>query len=756
MRLPFLWIALAVTTGSVLSFIVAVHPVFLWIAATLTIPVLGGLRGRKGFLPVFIFTAAILSWIYADFRYRVPSDGIETQAGEGGEKVSLKGSVVSVPEVQTSGGQERLSFVLAASYLYRGKAGALEGKKARGRVLVFLSQPEFFPECGDTVRLRGQLQKPSAALNPGNFDFRNYLGRRNIRAVLRARGYSGVRILRKGEGMLPLRKLGQIRDFFRRRLEGIFPPGQACFFKALILGDRKGIPAEWTDDFLRTGTSHLLAISGLNITMAVGSLYVLLVASGLSQKPAACLGLLGTWAYVFIAGAEVPVMRAGWMAGTAFFSLLVEREKNPFNTFFLAYVLVWLSEPQCLATVSFQLTFLSVLALMVCFCGRDGTLRWFEVFSQTIGALMGTFPLVAYHFNLFAPAGIFSNLLAIPLFHLGLLSAFMALALSAVPFFGPAAAAIAGFWLHLGLEWIRFLAKFGWGYFYLPTPPAWQMALYYLLLVAVVFPGMIKFPVSPVFRKILGAAFCVTACSFFVFRPPSGFCLTQLASGRNGILHLTLDDGRQWLIGRGNSFSGESVRRVAAPYLRFKGIRHLDGVILTEWHSKNRGFFEDLRRHFRVDRIWMPEPARGGDPVRRVIVSGRDFEMAMLSAGGGRAVLSMTYRGRGLAVFPSLDRRTLGMTGYFGKKAGASDVLILPYTTQFRGEDFEVLRSQMAPRVTILPVAGTRAKTELLRTKTPCLEAAKTGALMIRPVFERDRFLSWEVTSFLSGVLGYF
>ncbi len=288
MTLPFFWLSLGTSAGILFA---RAYPFFehgvrgafgfgilcLWFA-----------RGRKIFLPFLIFAAAVLGYLYASTQNARPSHAVENFASspESGEAfvrqrwITLKGLVETLPEIKKTGRKVNVSFVLSSKSLRNyGKENP-----ASGKVQVFMGQPQTIPDVGDLVELRGILKKPLPKLNPGSFDYGYYLSQSGIYSIFTGYGKNCIQVQAKGQSHFLVRWISKLRKRIVAILDSRFPPDEAALFKAMILGLRKGISTDLRSEYFKTGTSHLLAISGLNVALVAGSIYLFVIAFGFNQN----------------------------------------------------------------------------------------------------------------------------------------------------------------------------------------------------------------------------------------------------------------------------------------------------------------------------------------------------------------------------------------------------------------------------------------------------------------------------------------
>jgi competence protein ComEC len=238
-----------------------------------------------------------------------------------------------------------------------------------------------------------------------------------------------------------------VRDAIRERIEAALPDDLAGFSAALIIGERSGVPAETQTALQISGLAHILAISGLHMSLMAGSVFWLLRAGlalvpGLAlnypiKKWAACGTLVAGFGYLMISGWGVATQRAYVMLAVMCLAVLLDRPAFTMRNLAIAGIIVVLARPETVFTASFQMSFMAVMGLIAFYeavsAWRREALRdvwpqslagriamWiglsiFAMAATTIVASVFTSLPAAYHFNRVAPYSLLANLLALPI-----------------------------------------------------------------------------------------------------------------------------------------------------------------------------------------------------------------------------------------------------------------------------------------------------------------------------------------------------
>jgi competence protein ComEC len=309
---------------------------------------------------------------------------------------------------------------------------------ARVRLTVRAMDPPFLP--GQRVKVRARLQPPSGAPFPGGFDFAERAFFEQLGGVGFAYGHPEVV---GGVASGGSRSVATLRFAIASRAETVIGGAEGAVAAALLTGLRASIPQEVWRDMQVAGLAHLLAISGLHMTLVAGTVFVAcrlllslwpaLALRVVPKKPAACVALLAAFAYLMLAGATVPTQRAFMMAGVALVAILFDR--NPLSLRLLAYaaLAVLLMMPESLLGPSFQMSFAAVVGLIAFYEAmrqrrrqqapeddpfrlRNVAVLYFTgILLTTLIASVATTPFAAYHFQRIATYGALANLVAVPM-----------------------------------------------------------------------------------------------------------------------------------------------------------------------------------------------------------------------------------------------------------------------------------------------------------------------------------------------------
>lgn len=612
---------------------VPLPPLFLSLVVLLSLLFYLNKKIRPLFIPILLVTVAFLGFLHSAnlANQSLQKTHIFTKITQEEDAV-LIGTLVSMPVFDG----EKSSVIIKSRHLRLQHEDYFS--KVQG--LVQLGMKDVWPSSllpGDELIIRTRLNRPYRFGNPGGFDYPAFLDAKNIKIIGRIGSTVHIHVLDQHSSWLhTLRYFPErLRLSLKERINTTFPAPQAGMYRALLIGDRSGLNKKQLESFKAAGVFHILAISGLHLSLVATALFVIFYwlakRSQYLMLRISCkkLALLATipplCGYALLAGAQIPVLRSLIMVLVFILSFCVQRQRSAFTTLSCAAFLILLLNPKTLFTASFQLSFIAVASLILIqpkliaiLQTKDSQrsnilhhffrriIRWITAaLLVSLAATIGTAPLLVHSFNRISTVGPLANLVIEPLLCLWSLP----LGLISVPmsFVSPS---LAEWLLQIGVLGITlamaitdFLAGLSFSTLWLPTPSLFLIFLYYLTLVFCY--------VSFSYQKSL--LLFIGICGLFIFPPLSFFEryskeseLSFLDVGQGSSTLVSFPGGKKVLIDGGGSSSkkfnvGESV---IAPYLWYKGITHLDAVIITHPDSDHFNGIPFILRRFKPDTLW--------------------------------------------------------------------------------------------------------------------------------------------------------
>lgn len=340
-----------------------------------------------------------------------------------GRDVALQGVVSAYPDQRDT---YTALTVAVESLTIEGRIVAQSQKPALplGTVLVRASPFEDW-RYGDRLLVLGRLELPPES---EDFSYRAYLARKEILAYLPR---AEVTLLDRHRGNFFYRTVYEFRQRCLSALLKAFPEPQASLLAGILLGIESGIPTKVRQSFIDSGTMHIVAISGFNITLLAGLFMAILTrALGRWRGTVVSIGFIGV--YVVLVGANASVVRAGIMGVLSLFAAQIGRRQSGINSLVFVAALMALFEPDILWDVSFQLSFAATLGLVLYasplnewavrqltrLMQAETAQRTGNLLSEwalfTLAAQLTTLPILLYHFRHLSLIAFLVNPLILP------------------------------------------------------------------------------------------------------------------------------------------------------------------------------------------------------------------------------------------------------------------------------------------------------------------------------------------------------
>ena len=333
--------------------------------------------------------------------------------------VKIQGMVSTEPEIENL----TSTFSLSAEIVYEsGKE-----KEISGKTMVRTSRyPEY--HYGDILRIAGKLESPEQF---PEFDYRRYLASQGIYSTI---NYPQIEVVETGKGNAFRSWIYRFRNSLSTSLARSLPEPQCSLAQGILLGQRGNISSDLNQMFTRTGTAHLLAISGLHLSIITGILVTIgTLAFGKRYYIYIWFALLVIWLYAFLTGLRPPIVRGTIMGSMFLFAELLGRQRNAATALaFAAAIMIGLN-PLILWDAGFQLSFLAMTGLVIIYprlrdkykesitvaSTRSNTMlliyaATFDCLAITMTAILMTLPVIAYHFGIISVTGLPATFFALP------------------------------------------------------------------------------------------------------------------------------------------------------------------------------------------------------------------------------------------------------------------------------------------------------------------------------------------------------
>jgi len=508
---------------------------------------------------------------------------------------------------------------------------------------------------GSILRFKARFKRPVDYRNGGGFSWRRYLATRDIGAIASLSGPEWLIVKTPTNPNL----LNSMRERLDESIATTKNKDAAGILRALVTGQRDTLGNDVRESFQGAGLAHLLAISGLHVGYI--ALFIFLIARFVAgrwtrlllrvpvQKIAAAFTLPCLWGFILMVGAPISAVRAGIMLSVYLVGILLSRRQNLVVTLAIAALIIVAIDPLSVFEISFQLSFVSVLAIiliaprLLSFATPwfSEHVEWYhrmlwrvcQLAAVTFAATVGSAPLVAYHFNVVTGVGLLANLIAVP--WMGVVVMPLTMLASVVTFISswlaeailwPAAA-----WsVDLMLISARLLSSITSSSLIRVAPSVLELFLIYAAMIVMVFWSRI-----PRRRLVLLAAVVPLAVNvgWWQVRPfvSDKLEVTMLDVGQGESILVRFPGGVSWLVdGGGKQGSAFDVgKNVVVPALLKRGVHSVDKLVLTHPHHDHYKGLAAVADHFGPDMIW----TNGFEPPDEEQGEWQEFENRLQAAG---------------------------------------------------------------------------------------------------------------------------
>ncbi len=515
-----------------------------------------------------------------------------------GKDLVVDGRVIGIP--QTFGHDIRFGFTIDR---IDGFADRSIPRKVR---LSWYSAPVEL-KAGDRWHFQVRMKQPHGNLNPGGFDYEEWLYLHGYRATGYVRPSSANRRLDNlGSGL----SIDRIRQTIAARLSEIFQASPVRgIIQALVIGEQHGITIGQWEVFRTTGTSHLVAISGLHIGLVAGfALWItqwIWLRMGTPRLSAPSLGagcaIIGAFIYAAFAGFSLPTQRALIMIGLVMGGILLRRKLNPGHTLAAALLLIVLSDPTSVLSPGLWLSFSAVALIAYILTGTIGQCgQWAATQKIHLVSAIGLAPLLLLYFQQFSLIAPLANLIAVPVISLlvvpaGLVGSVMMLVFPAA---GIAILKFGVFVLEILWYFLEWLAEFPFA--------QWTGAQPSIAIFCTAIAGLLLlFAPRGIPARWLAVPMILPIIFSPADHPDSGnFRFTLLDVGQ-GLAAVVETANHTLVFDTGARFSErlDMGSAVVAPFLKSRSIHAIDRLVVSHADNDHLGGARSLNELFRIDRV---------------------------------------------------------------------------------------------------------------------------------------------------------
>lgn len=491
---------------------------------------------------------------------------------------------------------------------------SFNGKRLANKIIIEVEAKdwkygEWKCQRGDTIYAEGVLGSTPAPTNLGQFDTALYYKSLGYCYYVKSAGLVSVQ---PGHNFL-IRALENIKSGLKSVYQVCCLKEDAGVYEAMVLGDKSDMDKTISDLFSAGGIGHILAISGLHISIIGMGLYKLLRKSGAPYPVAAAVSGALVILYGIMTGNTVSAMRAIIMFTCAIYAQVIGRTYDILSAVSLSAILILIGNPYMVFNAGFLMSFLAVAGIAAVSGGFAN--KKFRSLTGSLSIQLATLPVILWFYYETPVYSVFLNLLVIPLMTFIMISALFT---GAAGYFYVAAgnfcAGLGHYILTVFQYACRLILSLPHSTYVAGRPELWQIAVYYVLLVifscrkhigaAIHHLGnrCVKVQQEKYFaERIVSMSWTlliIPALFILLVRPKTCLEINFLDVGQGDAIYISIPGGGDVFIDGGSSSQDDVYEKVIEPFLKCKGVRKLDFLFITHCDEDHySGWSEAVENH---------------------------------------------------------------------------------------------------------------------------------------------------------------
>lgn len=476
----FFFASLAFSFGVLLGSIFYIYPVFFLIFSLILLFTLVFLPDKK---QIVLFFILYLIFIGGYFHVKDSMEKIENNKLS--PYINQYISATGIVKRQFRLGKNYNDFVVEITQIEQ------VGGKYHRVILRTSSNLSLYP--GQKIKIEGKIYQPKEG---GNFNLAGYLAKDGIYGIFY---YPKIKKLEEGGTLTIIDHftsfLFKIKTRVQETILMVFPAPSSFLISTLLLGEKGGLPDHIKEEFERVGVSHILAISGLHITILTSISLSLFLSLGISRRFSLILAILFLGLYLIIINFPASATRAFIMGSTYLLAQFAGRQYSSFRIlFFTLAVMLFLNPLLLLFDIGFQLSFLAMIGIVTLSPILAQKIRRLlnlsqlpEIAAMTLSAQLFTFPLLIFHFGTFSLISLLPNLIIVPLLPILMFSALFTIFIALFsPILSLAVAFLPFLLSHLILKTVSFFSQHSLALNFRISPTA-LFGIYFVIIILVFY-----------------------------------------------------------------------------------------------------------------------------------------------------------------------------------------------------------------------------------------------------------------------------
>ncbi len=531
-------------------------------------------------------------------------------------------------------------------YNFTYKIKLLQGKnKNKILYLKIDKRKDIELKYGDRIFVTGEFQEPQEMRNEGGFNYKEYLKSINVYGSIKA---NNIKVISENQGNIFMKLVYKISDKIKENIKEFMGEKYSGLLLGLLIGDSSKINEDIEESFKITSLSHILAVSGAQVSYIILAMYGLLKGRIGIQKTRVVI-IVSLIFYMSLTGFSPSIVRAGIMGIILMMSGILYRKNDIINSIGISLFLMLIYNPYLLENVGLQLSYLGTIGIIlfnktVISIFKNIQIRnrkWKykinrklilliskikEILAVTISASLSVMPVIIYHFNLFGTYFLITNLLASVI--IGPIT-LLGTALVIISFISMNLAEILSYSLKFLIDILLFISSFSKlpiSKIYIPTPNFMSILIIYLLIIISIsiyrifnsrnpnntkirfknLIALLKYKFNENKNKILKKIIILSIFVFlFIIFIPKNLKINFVDVGQGDSTFIITPKNKTILIdgGGSNTSSFDVGKNTLLPYILDKGYNKIDLMIISHFDSDHVGGLFTIMEEIKVEKI---------------------------------------------------------------------------------------------------------------------------------------------------------
>lgn len=488
--------------------------------------------------------------------------------------------------------------------LKKSKNKSLQNKENRYLSNKNSKNSSFKLKYGDKIEFYLEYEKPSTARNYMGFDYSNYLKTKRIFGTVNLKE-EDVEIISHDNSNIILRKIYELRNLMKTKIEKLLPKETSGLCLGMLIGETSGIEENMQENFRDSNLSHILAVSGANVSYIIVSITYIFNKMCLRKRLSKIISIILLILFMLLTGCTSSVNRACIMAILMLIAELLYRKSDVYNNLAISALILLIINPYSLLDIGFQLSYMGTIGIVFLHDKIGSFIKinnkivkyFFEMIVVTTCANLAIIPIMMFHFNTISLTFYFSNIIVGPILGIVVIIGFIMFFISLI--FTPISSLIA-IVLNLMLKFIikiaEITANMPFSKITIITPSFFFIIVWYLIIISISYKQKVKIfyhKNNKLIKKIVACILIIVLIVNLIIKVDKKLEIHFVDVGQGDACLIITPLNKKILIdGGGSEFGSFNVgEKTLLPYLLDRRINKLDYIIISHFDSDHVRFY---------------------------------------------------------------------------------------------------------------------------------------------------------------------